>query len=188
MNNTTRIRIREHRRMFARDLVAHPLNPRIHTDFQRSALKGILHEIGFARSLLAFELPDGKLQLIDGHLRRELLDDQEVIVEILDVTPAEANALLLTLDPLACLARQDANTLDQLRQLATTSSEAVHELWNTIGQAAKETNKALKTTGEKLESLPRQFLVLVTCETEEQQSELLSDLQSRGLHCKSLIS
>ena len=188
MNTTTRIRIREHRRVFARDLVAHPLNPRIHPDFQRSALKGILHEIGFARSLLAFELPDGKLQLIDGHLRKELLDDQEVIVEILDVTPAEANALLLSLDPLAGLARQDNNTLDQLRRLATTSSEAVQQLWDTIGLAANQTAKALKTAGEKMDSLPRQFLVLVTCETEEQQSDLLSELQSRGLNCKSLIS
>ena len=31
-----------------------------------------LGSIGFARSLLAYELPDGRLNLIDGHLQQEL--------------------------------------------------------------------------------------------------------------------
>ena len=28
--------------------------------------------MGFARSLLAYELPDGRLKLLDGHLRQEM--------------------------------------------------------------------------------------------------------------------
>ena len=34
------------------------------------AVRGVLAEIGYADALLARELPDGSLQLIDGHLRR----------------------------------------------------------------------------------------------------------------------
>jgi hypothetical protein len=40
--------------------------------------------LGFARSLLAYELPDGRLKLIDGHLRRDIDPDMEVEVEVLD--------------------------------------------------------------------------------------------------------
>jgi hypothetical protein len=59
----------------------------------------VYDEVGFARSLLAYELPDGRLKLIDGHLRRDLDPDIDVEVEILDVTDAEARALLLSIDP-----------------------------------------------------------------------------------------
>ena len=186
--NTTRIRIREHRRVLARDLVAHPFNPRIHPDFQKSALRDIFAEIGFARSLLVFELPDGRLQLIDGHLRQQLLSDQEVVVEILDVTPAEANALLLSLDPLAALARHDADTLGQLKKIASTNSETLKQLWDSIDASREKTEKALAASREEIESLPRQFLVLVTCESEAVQTALLDEMESRGLECKALIS
>jgi aldose 1-epimerase len=40
-----------------------------------------------------YELPDGKLKLIDGHLRADLHPDLIVDVEVLDVTDAEARAL-----------------------------------------------------------------------------------------------
>jgi hypothetical protein len=61
-------------------------------------------EVGFARSLLAYELPDGRLKLLDGHLRRDLDPDLEVDVELLDLTDDEARMLLLSIDPLAALA------------------------------------------------------------------------------------
>jgi len=64
----------------------------------------VYDEVGFARSLLAYELPDGRLKLIDGHLRRDLDPNMEVEVEILDVTEEEARTLLLSIDPLAALA------------------------------------------------------------------------------------
>jgi hypothetical protein len=51
--------------------------------------------------LLARELPDGRLQLIDGHLRSDITPDMDVPVLILDITEAEADKLLATLDPLA---------------------------------------------------------------------------------------
>jgi len=57
--------------------------------------------VGFARSLLAYEVPDGRLKLLDGHLRRDLDPDMEVDVEVLDVNDEEARALLLSIDPLA---------------------------------------------------------------------------------------
>jgi hypothetical protein len=43
-------------------------------------------EVGFARNLMAYQLPDGRSKLIDGQLRRDLDPEQEVDLEMLDVT------------------------------------------------------------------------------------------------------
>ncbi len=57
------------------EIVAHP-------ERQRDALLALYEEVGFARSLLAYELPDGRLKLLDGHLRRDLDPDMEVDVRM----------------------------------------------------------------------------------------------------------
>src|SRR5262245_56814892 len=110
-------RIKEHRRVRAGDLVPHELNPRTHSEAQRAALQALYDEIGFARSLLAYELPDGRLKLIDGHLRADMDPEAVLDVEVLDVNDAEARALLLAIDPLAQLAGYDADALDKLRKI-----------------------------------------------------------------------
>jgi len=184
-----RLRICEHRKIRASELLAHPLNPRIHPDAQKNALSAILGEIGFARSLLVYETADGKLQLIDGHLRKELFEDQEVVVEILDVNEEEANVLLLSLDPLASLAQFDSPTLEALRKAAQTQSEELQNLWDSIDSASKKTREDLKQAGEKKEAiLKEQFLVLVECESEAQQLSLLTSLKKQRFQCKALIS
>src|SRR5919197_880143 len=101
MKSKIRNRIKGHRRVRAGDLVPHELNYRLHPGRQKKALEALYREVGFARSLLAYELPDGRLKLIDGHLRRDLTPDMEVDVEVLDLTDEEARTLLLSLDPLA---------------------------------------------------------------------------------------
>src|SRR5262249_12475882 len=111
MSEPIRNRIKGHRRVRAGDLLPHELNFREHPELQRAALEALYREVGFARSLLAYELPDGRLKLLDGHLRRDLTPNMEVDVEVLDVTEDEARALLLSIDPLAQLAQ----TQEQLR-------------------------------------------------------------------------
>src|SRR5882724_7079936 len=75
-----RDRTRELRRIPAKDLLANPKNWRRHPKAQADALRGILTEIGYADALLARELPDGRLMLIDGHLRKDTTPDFEVPV------------------------------------------------------------------------------------------------------------
>src|SRR5579864_6744989 len=94
-----RDRVVELRRVRARDLLPNPKNWRRHPKVQADALRGLLDEIGIADALLARELPDGRLQLIDGHLRAETMPDEEVPVLILDLNEAEADKLLLSLRP-----------------------------------------------------------------------------------------
>jgi hypothetical protein len=185
-----RNRIKRHVRVRAGDLVPHELNPRLHGEAQRAALAALYAEIGFARSLLAYELPDGRLKLIDGHLRQDMTPDMEVEVEVLDVNEAEARALLLSLDPLAQLADYDGVALDRLRALTSTSSDAVANLWASVGQAnaAVAETLAARTARERSEDIPEQFLLLVECADEQSQRELLERFQQEGLKCKALVS
>ncbi len=187
MSEKPRNRIKGHRRVRAADLVPHELNPRLHSEAQCAALAALYEEVGFARSLLAYELPDGRLKLIDGHLRQSMDPDMEVDVEILDVDDAEARALLLSIDPLARLADYDAGKLDALRAVTDADSDALANLWATIsaaGAAVEETLNRARRTAEP----PEQFLVLVECTDESQQTALLQRFQAEGLKCRALLS
>src|SRR6516164_1136345 len=123
-----RDRIRELRRVPASQLRPNPKNWRTHPPAQRDALRGLLAELGYCDALLARELADGTLELIDGHLRAETTPDLEVPVLVLDVTAEEAAKLLLTLDPLASLAEANLDQLTTLLASVETDSEAVQAL------------------------------------------------------------
>lgn len=60
-----RDRVKELRRVPARDLLPNPKNWRTHTTAREDALRGVLAEIGYADALIAREAPEG-LALIDG--------------------------------------------------------------------------------------------------------------------------
>src|SRR4029079_15258456 len=70
-----RDRIKELRRVRAADLRPNPRNWRVHPPAQQDALRYLLAEVGYADALLARELDDGTLLLIDGHLRAETTPD-----------------------------------------------------------------------------------------------------------------
>lgn len=123
-----RDRIRELRRVPARDLIANPRNWRRHPKQQIDALQDLLAEVGYADALLARELPDGKLMLIDGHLRKDTTPDALVPVLVLDVSEEEGDKILLTLDPLAAMAESNADRIKSLLQTVQTDSPAVEEL------------------------------------------------------------
>jgi len=176
-------RIKDHRRVRAGDLVPHELNPRLHTEVQRAALNALYDEIGFARSLLAYELPDGRLKLIDGHLRRDLTPEEILDVEVLDVNDAEARALLLAIDPLAQLAGYDDKLLEDLRQRTEKDSAAVRSLWQALQEADRQTRDRLRR-GAASEEVPPRYFVLIACAGEEEQRLLLERFQQEGLACE----
>jgi hypothetical protein len=109
---------------FARDLLPNPKNWRRHPKAQSDALRGLLTEIGYADALLARELPNGQLMLIDGHLRKDTTPDAQLPVLVLDLNAEEADKLLLTLDPLAALAESDTERNSALLQSVKTDSPA----------------------------------------------------------------
>jgi DNA modification methylase len=134
-----RDRIRELRRVPATALLENPKNWRRHPKAQAVALRDLLTEIGYADALLARQLPNGQLILIDGHLRKETTPDAQVPVLVLDVSEEEADILLATIDPLAAMAESDASRIKALVATLQTESSAVQELLKrTVGDRAWE--------------------------------------------------
>lgn len=188
IQHTIRNRIKSHRRVRAADLVPNEWNFRAHPEHQRNALADLYQQIGFSRSLLAFELPDGRLKLIDGHLRRDLTPDMEVDVEILDVTEEEARALLLSIDPLAALAETQRQLHDRLLEITPADTPELQAAWQTAVLNAVENCKPPSENKRPLTTIPEQWLILITCQNELHQLELLARFQQENLQCKPLCS
>jgi ParB-like chromosome segregation protein Spo0J len=184
---TIRNRIVAHVTIRAGDLVPHPLQFRLHPDAQRDTLAASLQEVGFARSLLGYRLPDGRIQLIDGHLRRSLDPDMEVTVELLDVTEDEARKLLLTIDPLAALAETDEEMAAELARMTATDQETLQALWDSLADQTS-LDDLLKKDETPPPEVNEQYLILVACTDESHQLELLDRFQQEGLTCKALLS
>jgi hypothetical protein len=130
-----RDRVKSLVRVRAGDLLPNPKNWRRHPKQQADALRGLLSEVGFADALLARETPAG-LMLIDGHLRAETTPDMDVPVLILDLDEAEADKILLTLDPLATMAEADKASVDALLATMHTDSKAIASLLERIAGEA----------------------------------------------------
>jgi hypothetical protein len=103
---------------------------------QADALKALLREIGIANALLTRELSDQRLMLIDGHLRADVMPEQEVTVLVLDVNEEEADKLLISLDPLAAMATADSERLNELLETVRSDDPAILALLD--GIRAKE--------------------------------------------------
>jgi len=125
----------ELRRVRAGDLAPNPANWRRHPERQRAALRSLLRQVGYADALLARREGEA-LVLVDGHLRQSLDPDQVVPVLVLDVTAAEAETLLATLDPLAAMARPDPGTLAALLDRVQATGAAVAELLAQVARSA----------------------------------------------------
>jgi DNA modification methylase len=142
-----RDRIKELRRVRAGDLKPHPKNWRVHPESQKNALRGLLAEIGYADVLLTRELPDGSLQIIDGHLRADTTPDSIVPVVVTDLTEEEAEKVVLTLDPLASMATADKENLEALLASLRFESPDVSAMLEAMAHEFKLDPQALTFQG-----------------------------------------
>ena len=130
-----RDRIKELRRVPAKDLVANEKNWREHDVRQQDAMLELLSEIGYADALIAYEQPDGKLKLINGHMRAGLTPEHEVPVLVLDVTEAEADKLLATFDPVSSFA---VTNKAKLKSLIDSLQINNHDMRNALSRMASD--------------------------------------------------
>ena len=117
-------------------LLAHPENWRIHPRYQQEALRGVINDIGFIKSVTVNKLTG---RVVDGHLRVTLaLRDSipTIPVEYVELTEAEEAEALLTLDPIAALAGSDKQNLETLLAQVETGDAAVMELLSKMSQDA----------------------------------------------------
>ena len=145
-----RDRIRELRRVPASELLPNPKNWRTHPKAQQDALRGVLAEVGMADAVLARELPDGSLMLIDGHLRAETAAEAKVPVLILDVTEAEGDKILLLFDPLSGMAGTEEQRLDELLRNVQTGSEPLAAMLDDLAADAGLYQNSDEGNGDEL--------------------------------------
>jgi hypothetical protein len=131
-------------------------------------------------------LPDGSVELLDGHCRRELTPDAIVPVLIVDLDDAEAAKLLATLDPLASLADSDAEKLESLLHEIDSGNEAVQQM---LADLATENGIAVVSDDEPSiggDDLPpdERWGVYVCCDSEEQMCSLIQQLGDDGYDCR----
>src|SRR5258708_1078620 len=131
-----RNRVRELRMVRASELVPNLKNWRKHPPAQAEALRGLLSQIGYSDVLLVRETADGKLMLIDGHLRQQVTPSMEVPVAVLDLSEQEADLLLMTLDPLAAMADGDAKRVEALLSTVRSDDAAVGALLERVAREA----------------------------------------------------
>jgi DNA modification methylase len=114
--------------------------------------------VGFADAILARELDDGSLEVIDGHLRRSIDEDMIVPVLVLDVDGDEADQLLASLDPLAALAQTDTSALTDLLASIETRSEDLRMLYGELAREAAEVVMGTSVDREAIPAKPRRPL------------------------------
>lgn len=133
-----RDRIKELRRVKAGELHPSPHNWRRHPEHQKEALRNVLDSVGYADAILVREVLDG-YEIIDGHLRSSLNDEQMVPVLVLDVNEQEAKTILLTHDPIAGLSETNETQLNSLIAELEFDSDAINEMLAAILRDADRT-------------------------------------------------
>lgn len=187
-----RDRIKELLRVKASELVPNAQNWRKHPKRQRELLKNVLQTIGFADAALARETEDGKLALIDGHLRAEIAPNDEVPVLVVDLDEREADELLLLHDPIAAMAERDDSAVERLLEEFETSNETIRtfidETFRLDADAERDALAELDPppTDAKEIAIPNLFQILVECDDEDDQRECFEELSAKGRKCRFL--
>ena len=178
-----RDRIRELRRVKASSLVPHPQNWRTHPPAQQDAMRGVLAEIGYADALLVRPLPDGSLQLIDGHLRAETTPEAEVPVLVVDLDDAETAKLLALHDPLAGMAGSDDDVLADLLSEVETGNEALQKL---LDEMLDMPAVPADDSPPPEVAVPESYQVVIDCADEAQQQAVYQRMVDEGWKCRLL--
>lgn len=180
-----RDRIKELRRVPAKCLAPHPLNWRRHPGKQRQGMLAVLRDVGYADALVARELPDGRLQILDGHLRAEATPDALAPVLVVDLDDQEAERFLLTHDALCGMAEVDQQAVDALVATVATESDDLAALLREVQREFGAPGDTAALDRPEIE-IPATYQVVVDCETEDQQRDVYQQMRKEGRRCRVL--
>jgi hypothetical protein len=107
------------------------------------------------------ELPDGSLELIDGHLRLEEFGGETLPVVVVDLTEAEAAVALLTHDPMAMMAHADTDQVLELLRDNPFESQAVADMLEALVNGERDVMPML---GDELDESIADGVQLCRCE------------------------
>ncbi len=109
-------------------LLAHPLNWRVHGAAQRDALRGSLDTVGWVAQVMVNRVTG---HVVDGHARvEEAISRGELTVPVLyvELEPDEERLVLATLDPIGALAEQSSERLAALLAEVTVADDGLRRL------------------------------------------------------------
>lgn len=165
-------------------LLLNPKNWRTHSADQEAALEGLLTEVGWVQTVVVNKTSGN---LVDGHLRVSLArkrGEKTVPVVYVELTPAEEELVLATLDPLGDLAGIDSQKLEELLAGLDPDSVAlaklVADLEAELGIGQKDEDSDLETLlDQAIQMEPGKEFLLVMCEDEDDWTRLKTTLELR---------
>lgn len=174
---------------------AHPNNWRTHPKRQRQAVRTSLDTLGWV-DVVKVNANTG--HIVDGHERvwqaLQRGDDTPVPFVALDLTEDEEMLALATLDPLTGMAETDTEMLDAIlhdlrRSELVTDSVGVDALLRDIAvdTGVLKDGDMVTNDGSAID-LAAQYMILIECQTEQEQVEILQRLIDEGMTCRALIS
>ena len=179
-----RNRVKELRFIKASELTPCADNWRLHPKRQRDLMKNVLQTIGYADALIARETEDGKLALIDGHLRADVSPNVEVPVLVVDLNEREAKELLLVHDPIGALAERDDEAVARLLEDFEETNETLERFIGEEFKLALDDVDAESLQDPKPVKIPNLFQIVVECEDEIEQRECFEELTRAGRKCR----
>lgn len=185
-----RDRITELRRVKASEIEGAPWNWRTHDQEQAQAVKASLEELGIIDALKCRQLPDGRYQLFDGHLREEIYQgigpDTIVPILVTDLSEDEAKKANVIFDPLSAMAGVNAEKLDGLLREVQTGNEALASVLDDLAKDAGIIDAGSANVPDADETIDEQYSVLVKCGNEHDQKAVLAELDRHGLDVRAL--
>jgi len=131
-------------------LLANPMNWRIHPKYQQEALTGVLNEVGWVQDVIVNQKTG---HLIDGHLRVQLAmrnNEPTIPVVYVDLTLDEESLILASLDPIGAMAAADKEKLEELTYEVNQKSKEIEKIFTSIiGQKNRE-----EQTDERIDLRP----------------------------------
>lgn len=192
MKQTWRNRIVGHGEQAASQFMANPLNWRIHPKAQRDALTGILGDVGWVQSVIVNRTTGN---VVDGHARIEealkVGDETPVPFVEVELSEEEEQKILLTLDPVAAMAAADKANLDALMHSVSTDSEGLQKMLSDLAKNNGIDGFDQDSQNEQIagvDEINSQFVIVIDCQSESEQAELIERFTSEGIKCKALVS
>ena len=189
----SKVRPAEHRKINRRWLEPHPLNPRLHPEEQRKALKASIAEFGFVGEMLVRPHPDKKrfYQVIDGHARlHEFGPNEGVPCCVVQMTDDEVRKFIATYDRVTDLAEWSGDRLDELLDGITFDNDELNELVagtlaeiEEIAKVEQHREQAAHHAGEaddQSDAITETWGVMVICDDEADQVQFLEEMEHAG--------
>ena len=176
-----RSRIVGHGDVNPEDLLANPLNFRVHPGQQMDALRGSMKELGWLKTILVNKRTG---HVLDGHARVKealRLGLPTIPATILDLSEDEERLALAVLDPITEMATRDQAILGELlAQVPPTDDTGLQALLDEM--AGKEGPEANGPPEPEPEPEDDHLAVAVPCCDGVEQAEVMAKLAAMGFH------